>query len=186
MKLKILSSDTLFDIWNKFEPRITPRYFYQKLMQIGEFLVENREYSTASWQCYDRYLNLISEKDFDSIGSIEDLKKYFFPNGIDNQENSDMTFRALMGHSICNFHLILKHDQKLQNTSSVQEIVKIMKKMRLIMQLLFEVEHFCWLIYNATIYLYTIGRYMMQYGQSKIVIFKDFSYIDFYLFKITF
>ena len=35
-------SDALFDIWNKFEPRITKRHFYQKLMQIGEFLVQHK------------------------------------------------------------------------------------------------------------------------------------------------
>ncbi|CAF0930684.1 unnamed protein product [Brachionus calyciflorus] len=163
-------SDALFDIWNKFEPRVTPRLFYQKLMLIGEFLVEAREYSTASWQCYDRYLNFISEVDFDNIQTIDDLKRYFFSEGIDGQENSDMTFRALMGHCICKFHLIVKYDQKLHSTNSIQEISKIMQSLRLIMQLLFEIEHFCWLVYNATIYMYTIGRYMMQYGQSKIVL----------------
>jgi hypothetical protein len=35
------------------------------------------------------------------------------------------------------------------------------------MQLLLETDHLCWLIYNATIYIYTMTRYMMQYGQSK-------------------
>ncbi|RNA15266.1 cilia- and flagella-associated 54, partial [Brachionus plicatilis] len=163
-------SDVLFDIWNKFEPRVTPRLFYQKLMQIGEYLVENKEYSTASWQCYDRYLNSISDVDFDGIQSVEALKSHFFPNGIDIQENSDMTFRALMGHLICKFHLIVNHDQKLQSANSVLEVAKIMHNLRMVMQLLFEVEHFCWLIYNATIYMYTIGRFMMQYGQSKIVL----------------
>lgn len=139
-------------------------------MQIGEYLVENKEYSTASWQCYDRYLNSISDIDFESIQSVEALKSHFFPNGIDTQENSDMTFRALMGHLICKFHLIVIHDQKLQSTNSILDISKIMNNLRMIMQLLFEVENFCWLIYNATIYFYTIGRFMMQYGQSKIVL----------------
>lgn len=91
------SSDALFDIWNKFEPRVTPRFFYQKLMELGEYLVANREYTTASWQCYDRYLNLITNVNIENIQKIEDLRRHFFSNGISNQDNSDMTFRALMG-----------------------------------------------------------------------------------------
>lgn len=161
----------MFDIWNKYESKVSPRLFYQKLMLMGEFLVENKEYSTANWQCYGRYLNSICDVDFDKIQTVEDLKLNFFPNDMDRQENSDMTFRALMGHLICKFHLVVNHDQKLQITSSILEIENILKNFRMITQLLFEAKHFCWLIYNATIYMYTIGRFMMQYGQAKIVFF---------------
>lgn len=163
-------SDALFDIWNKFEPRVPRRYFYQKLMQIGEFLVKNKEFSTASWQCYDRYLNGFTAVNLDKIQTQEDLKRSFFSDGINN-ENSDVTLRALMGHCICMFHVIVSQDMRLQNSNSIQQIAEILRVLRLIMQILLEVDHFCWLIYNATIYMYTIGRFMMQYGQSKIVIF---------------
>ena len=87
-------SDALFDIWNKFEPRVTRRFFYQKLMLIGEFLVQNKEYATASWQCYDRYLNHFASVNFDHIQTVDDLKLNFFA---ENNENEDVTFRALMG-----------------------------------------------------------------------------------------
>lgn len=86
----------MFDIWNKFEPRVTQRFFYQKLMDVGEYLVKNKEYATASWQCYDRYLNHFAELNFNSIQTIEDIRTNFFA-GNTNQENSDVTFRALMG-----------------------------------------------------------------------------------------
>ena len=172
-KFKILilnRSDALFDIWNKFEPRVPRRYFYQKLMQIGEFLVQNKEFSTASWQCYDRYLNDFTAVNLDKIQTQEDLKRSFFADGIKN-ENSDVTLRALMGHCICMFHVIASQDIRLQNSNSIQQIAEILRVLRLIMQILLEVDHYCWLVYNATIYMYTIGRFMMQYGQSKIVKF---------------
>ena len=66
-------------------------------MQIGEFLVQNREYSTAAWQCYDRYLNDFALINFDQIQRVEDLKEKFFLETAENQENVDVTFRALMG-----------------------------------------------------------------------------------------
>ncbi len=163
-------SDALFDIWNKFEPRIPARLFYQKLMQIGEFLVQSMEYTTASWQCYDRFLNLFSNANFEEIQTVEDLRRDFLPNGIENQENSDVMFRALMGHCICMYHFIVTNDAKLQNVNSIQQVAEIMRFLRLIMQLLLEIDHFCWIVYNGTIYMYSISRYMMQYGQSKLVI----------------
>lgn len=140
-------------------------------MQMGEFLVENKEYSTANWQCYCRYLNSICDAEIDKMQSVDDLKLNFFPNRKDKKENSDMTFRALMGHLICKFYLIVNHDKKLQITSSILEVENIMKHFRMITQILFETKHFCWLIYNASIYIYTIGRFMMQYGQAKIVFY---------------
>lgn len=177
----VLRSDTLFDIWNKFEPRVPPRLFYQKLMQMGEFLVQSKEYATASWQCYDRYLNLFSNANLEEVQTVDDLRRDFFPEGIDNPDsNSDVTFRALMGRCICMFHFILSFDKKLQNTNSIQQVNEIMRVLRLIMQLLLEIDHFCWLVYNGTIYMYTISRMMMQYGQSKIVRQPQFYMLLFY------
>ena len=67
-------------------------------MQVGEFLVNNREYSTACWQCYDRYLSSLSNGfNLENIQNLEDLRKAYFEGGIQNNENSDVIFRALMG-----------------------------------------------------------------------------------------
>lgn len=139
-------------------------------MQVGEFLVNNREYSTACWQCYDRYLSSLSNGfNLENIQNLEDLRKAYFEGGIQNNENSDVIFRALMGHCICVFYFSVEQDPKLLNTNSVSNITETIRILRLIIQLLLEVEHFCWLVYNGTIYMYTIGRYMMQYGQSRTV-----------------
>lgn len=67
------------------------------------------------------------------------------------------------------FYFSIEQDPKLLNTNSVQQVAEIMRILRLIIQQLLEIEHFCWLVYNGTIYMYTIGRYMMQYGQSRTV-----------------
>ena len=139
-------------------------------MQIGEFLVQNKEYSTASWQCYDRFLNLFANTNFEKVHTVDELRQAFFPNGIENQENSDVTFRALMGHCICMFHFTIGTDSKLQNSNSIQQVDDILRFLRLIIQLLLEIDHFCWIVYNGTIYMYTISRYLMQYGQSKLVL----------------
>jgi len=68
-------------------------------MQIGEFLVQHGEYTTAMWQCYDRYLNSFSEFKIESFQNKDDLRHKYFSNGLEEQ-NADVTFRALMGKSI--------------------------------------------------------------------------------------
>ena len=67
------------------------------------------------------------------------------------------------------YHFTLSQDPKLQNNNSIYQLTEILRILRLIMQLQLEKDQFCWLVYNGTIYVYTIARYMMQYGQSKIV-----------------
>ena len=67
------------------------------------------------------------------------------------------------------FYFTVRQDPKLLNNNSVQKLTEILRFLRLIVQLELETESFCWLVYNATIYVYKIARYMMQYGLSKVV-----------------
>jgi hypothetical protein len=73
-------------------------------MQIGDILVQNKEYSVASWQCYDRYLSNYFNGHPENITKLEDLKSTFFADGSENP-NTDITFRALMGNLNPNIRL---------------------------------------------------------------------------------
>ncbi len=129
-----------------------------------------KEYTTAAWQCYDRFLNqFIKDINFTMITNVNELKEKFFPAGVANQENADVTFRAIMGHCICLYHFTITTDPKLQNVSSIVRLTEVLRFLRLLMQVLLEFDYYCWLLYNATIYMYTICRYMMQYGLGKSV-----------------
>ena len=70
------------------------------------------------------------------------------------------------------YHFTIDRDSKLQNKISGQKLTEILRFIRLMMQLLLETDHYCWLVYNATIYVYTIARYMMQFGFSQTVYLK--------------
>lgn len=61
-------------------------------------------------------------------------------------------------------------DPKLQNELSVSKLSEILRLLRLLMTLQLEKDELCWLVYNSSIYIYTIGRYMMQLGYSKIIL----------------
>uniref|UniRef100_A0A8C6QEJ8 Cilia and flagella associated protein 54 n=1 Tax=Nannospalax galili TaxID=1026970 RepID=A0A8C6QEJ8_NANGA len=76
-------------------------------------------------------------------------------------------FRALSGKNICNYQLVCDSDVNLQNKESVSRCLQILSSLRFIMQLALPQEHLCWIIFNGTIYIYTICRKLMIIGYSS-------------------
>lgn len=149
--------------------RIPLKLYLKNLMKMGDFLAENKEYFTALWQCYDRYLNHLGTRlKFESIKNTQDLKDSFFRQ--DSNFNADEIHRSILGYLNCNFRMIVLQDPKLQNDGSIKRLAEILRLLRLLMTLQLETEPFAWLVYNSTIYIYTVGRHMMQVGLSKLVL----------------
>lgn len=162
-------ADTLFEIWNKYEPRLPKSYYQEKLLEVGDFLMSSKEYSLALWQCYDRYLMYFGDIDVEQITDVETFKSIFFPQGFDG-DNAGLTFRALMGKSISMYQVVRVSDPKLQNKQSVDRCVQILAFLRLVMQVVLPKEKLCWLVYNGTVHIYSISRYLMSLGHSAKVL----------------
>jgi len=64
----------LFDIWNKYEPRLPSELFFEKLISVGDYLCENGFYEVALRQCYRRY---IQTKHGHIPSESSDAKLYF-------------------------------------------------------------------------------------------------------------
>uniref|UniRef100_A0A4W2G613 Cilia and flagella associated protein 54 n=1 Tax=Bos indicus x Bos taurus TaxID=30522 RepID=A0A4W2G613_BOBOX len=79
----------------------------------------------------------------------------------------EMKFHALNGKNICNYQLVCDSDVNLQNKESVTHCLQILSSFRLIMQVALPQEHLCWIIFNGTIYIYTICRKLMIRGHSS-------------------
>ncbi|KAK3102398.1 hypothetical protein FSP39_011137 [Pinctada imbricata] len=162
-------SDTLFELWNKYEPKLPQIYYQRKLLETGDFLVSVKEYSLALWQCYDRYLMHFGNVTVEEITDVDKFKETFFPNGFDC-DNAGLTFRALMGKSISMYQMVKAADPKLQNKQSVERCVMILNFLRLVMQVVLPKESLCWLVYNGTVHIYSISRHLMSLGHSARVI----------------
>nr|XP_022298746.1 cilia- and flagella-associated protein 54-like isoform X3 [Crassostrea virginica] len=158
-------SDTLFELWNKYEPKLPKEYYQSKLLEVGDFLVLVKEYSIALWQCYDRYLMHFGNLNVEEIQDVEAFKKIFFPGGFES-DNAGLTFRALMGKSISMYQMVKSGDPKLQNKQSVERCVLILNFLRLVMQVVLPKETLCWLVYNGTVHIYSISRHLMSLGHS--------------------
>ncbi|KAL4227140.1 hypothetical protein ACF0H5_015113 [Mactra antiquata] len=162
-------ADTLFELWNKYEPRLPRAYYQQKLLELGDFLMSSKEYSLALWQCYDRYLMHFGDINVVEISDVETFKSIFFPNGFDG-EGADLTFRALMGKSISMYQVVKSSDPKLQNGQNVLNCVKILSFLRMVTQCILPNEKLCWLVFNGTVHIYSISRSLMSLGHSAKVL----------------
>uniref|UniRef100_A0A8C3F4F5 Cilia and flagella associated protein 54 n=1 Tax=Chrysemys picta bellii TaxID=8478 RepID=A0A8C3F4F5_CHRPI len=170
LKEKSLKANTLFNIWIKYKPRLPDWYYNEKLLKVGDLLIQIKEYKLALLQCYGRYLQQFSSINLDEvIADVNQFKSMFFPNGF-GDKSAALTFHALQGRNICIYQMVCISDRNLQNQESLQMCFNILSSLRLIMQVALPQEHLCWLIYNGTIYIYTICRRLMSIGQSAKVL----------------
>uniref|UniRef100_A0A6I8NGL9 Cilia and flagella associated protein 54 n=1 Tax=Ornithorhynchus anatinus TaxID=9258 RepID=A0A6I8NGL9_ORNAN len=162
----LTTTTSLFNIWTKFESRLPASYYNEKLLKVGDSLMQIKEYKLALTQCYGRYLQQFDDLTFDeNKAALDEFKAIYFPEGFAHK-SVGLTFQALQGRSICNFHMVCINDINLQNEESVRQSLKILSSLRLTMQMALPQEHLCWIVYNGTIHTYTICRKLMSIGQS--------------------
>ncbi|XP_074840080.1 cilia- and flagella-associated protein 54 [Carettochelys insculpta] len=163
-------ANTLFNIWIKYKPRLPDWYYNEKLLKVGDLLIQIKEYKLALLQCYGRYLQQFSSVNLDEvIADVNQFESMFFPNGF-GDKSAALTFHALQGRNICIYQMVCSSDKNLENQESLQMCFNILSFLRLIMQVALPQEHLCWLIYNGTIYIYTICRHLMSIGHSAKVL----------------
>ncbi|XP_067998988.1 cilia- and flagella-associated protein 54 [Melanerpes formicivorus] len=163
-------ANTLFNIWIKYKPRLPEWYYNKQLLKVGDSLAQIKEYKLAVSQCYGRYLQqFISENLDDVMGDVHQFKSTFFPSGV-RDDNAALTFHALQERNACMYQMVCSSDRNLQNQESLQTCFTILSSLRLAMQVALPQENLCWLIYNGTIYIYTICRHLMMRGQSAKVL----------------
>ncbi|XP_066561432.1 cilia- and flagella-associated protein 54 isoform X1 [Amia ocellicauda] len=157
-------SKTLFEIWNKYKPRLPSYYYEDNLLLVADFLSRIKLHRMALWQGYSRYLLQFSSFNPDDITDVNQFKSIFFPQGLET-DSASRTFRALQGYCVCSFHLEWESELP-QTQASVQRLLRILDFLRLIMQAVLPQESLCWLLYNGSIYIYTICRHLMALGHS--------------------
>nr|XP_060633260.1 cilia- and flagella-associated protein 54 [Anolis sagrei ordinatus] len=161
---------TLFNIWNNYKPRFPDWYYNEKLVKVGDQLVEMKEYKLALSHCYGRYLQQITSVNINKLElSMHELKTNFFPNGF-KDPIAARTFHVLQVWHTCIYRMVCDDDIDLLNQESVKTCFRILTMLQIIMQMTLPHEHLCWLVYNGTIHMYTICRHLMTIGQSAKVL----------------
>ncbi|XP_075062080.1 cilia- and flagella-associated protein 54 [Mixophyes fleayi] len=159
-------SSTLLHIWVKYKPRLPTWYYQEKLLKVGDSLVQIKEHKLALFQCYERYLEQFCSVDINAVTDVDQFKSTFFPSGT-NDKKAALTFHALQGRCICIYQLVKTNDANLKNEESVKKCLSILAFLQLIMEVVLPQEHLCWLIFNGTLHIYTICRHLMVLGHSS-------------------
>uniref|UniRef100_A0A8D2LBL7 Cilia- and flagella-associated protein 54 n=1 Tax=Varanus komodoensis TaxID=61221 RepID=A0A8D2LBL7_VARKO len=161
---------SLFNIWNNYKSRFPDWYFNEKLVKVGDQLMEMKEYKLAVSHCYGSYLQQVSSVNINESGlDVDQLNSNFFPNGFRDQ-SAVCTLHVLYARNICLYKMVCENDIDLLNQDSVKTCFRILNLFQLIMQMTLPHEHLCWHVYNGTIHMYTICRHLMIVGQSAKVL----------------
>ncbi|NWU07338.1 CFA54 protein, partial [Cephalopterus ornatus] len=163
-------ANALFNIWIKYKSKLPEWYYNERLVQVGDSLAQIKEYKLALLHCYERYLQQLVSVNFDDVmDDVHRFKSTFFPNGF-RDKNAALMFHALQARNVCIYQMVCSRDRNLQNQESLQTCFDVLTSLRLTMQVALPQENLCWLVYNGTIYIYTICRHLMTIGQSAKVL----------------
>ena len=75
-----------------------------------------------------------------------------------------------MGCALCLFYLAVEQDPKVQLDETLDRCLATLSFVRLLMNVSLKEDRWSWLVYNGTIYLYKMSRYLMTLGYSLQVI----------------
>ncbi|XP_073695305.1 cilia- and flagella-associated protein 54 [Garra rufa] len=155
----------LFETWNKYKYRLPLTYFEEHLLQTADFLLDSKLYRLALWQGYRLYLQQFCTLSLENIQDVEHFKQSFFPDGFDSKR-ARLTFHALQGECQCIFYLE-KVRGALLDQSGVQKLLSILGFIRILMQAVLPDERLCWIIYNGSLHMYNICRFLMSAGHAS-------------------
>lgn len=163
-------SNWLFDIWNKYALRLPTQFYYDKLIQTGDYLLKQETYDIAIYQCYNRFLTTCHGQPLTSKAlSAKECKMLYFTNGF-KEKSVIPTCQALLGALSCQFHMVRVTDQDFVRTDSILRCVSILRNLQGFMQCIQGYEPLYWVMYNCTIKVYEMCRKLMTSGKSIKVV----------------
>ncbi|EDV29741.1 uncharacterized protein TRIADDRAFT_52451 [Trichoplax adhaerens] len=100
----------LFKIWNNYENRLPRNLFYERLLDVGDFLLKEKQYQMAFSLCYSRYLKLHHNAELFAkrgISKINDLIQLEQMSALGVSISNDQIFKeALMKMNLMIFRRI--------------------------------------------------------------------------------
>ncbi|XP_071316210.1 cilia- and flagella-associated protein 54 isoform X2 [Trachinotus anak] len=155
----------LVEIWRKYKHRLPSRLYQERMLQIADFLFGIKLYQVALWQGYTLHLLQFSSVKITDITDVDHFMTSFFPEGFDKDEDTfAMKIRAMQGCALSIFELEKRHSVLSQK--GLCKLLRVLNFIRIMMQAFQQHEHLCWQIYNGSLHIYTICRYLMAMNCS--------------------
>ncbi|XP_015238280.1 PREDICTED: cilia- and flagella-associated protein 54 [Cyprinodon variegatus] len=156
----------LLDIQKKYKHRLPDEFYQEQMLQVADILCGLKLYQLALWQGYSLYLLQFSSVQITDITDVDHFNACYFPEGFGlEQRTFTMKTHAMIGCTKCIFE-----EEKKCSTLSQKGLCKLLKLLnfiRIMMQAFQQHEHLFWQIYNGSLFIYNICRYLMTMNYSE-------------------
>ncbi|KAM3869188.1 cilia- and flagella-associated protein 54 [Diretmus argenteus] len=155
----------LVEIWSRYKHLLPSQLYQEHVLRIADYLFGIKLYPLALWQGYSLSLQQFSSVSITDITDVDHFMGCFFPEGFDtNQDMLDKKLRALQGCFLCVFEQEKKHN--ILSQEGLCRLLRLLDFIRIMMQAIQRHEHLCWQLYNGSLHIYNICRYLMTMNCS--------------------
>ncbi|XP_061904625.1 cilia- and flagella-associated protein 54-like isoform X2 [Entelurus aequoreus] len=155
----------LAEIWQNYKRRLPSALYQEGMVRIGDFLAGLKLYQLALSQGYGLHLIQFCSTSISDIRDLDHFLACFFPEGFDtDQAIFSMKVRSMLGCALCIFEL--EKRPIVLSEKGLSKLLDVLKFIRIMMQAFQPHEHFCWQIYNGTLHIYSICRYLMTVNHN--------------------
>nr|XP_057944060.1 cilia- and flagella-associated protein 54-like isoform X3 [Doryrhamphus excisus] len=165
-RIHLLWSTLLAEIWRNYKQRLPSTLYQERMLQIGDFLAGSKLYQLALSQGYSLLLFQFCSTSISDIKDMDHLMTCFFPEGFDSdQDIFSMKVRSMLGCAVCIFEL--EKRPMVLSQKGLSKLLHVLNFIRIMMQAFQPHEHLCWQIYNGTLHIYNICRYLMKVNHNS-------------------
>ncbi|KAM7374329.1 hypothetical protein PAMP_006995 [Pampus punctatissimus] len=155
----------LVEIWRNYKHRLPSTLYQERMLQVADFLCGIKLYQLALWQGYGLHLLQFSTVNITDITDVDHFMACFFPEGFDtDQDTLGMKIHAMQACALCIFEQEKRHSVLSQK--GLRKLLQVLNFIRIMMQAFQQHEHLCWQIYNGSLHIYNICRYLMTMSCS--------------------
>ncbi|XP_047236025.1 cilia- and flagella-associated protein 54-like isoform X5 [Girardinichthys multiradiatus] len=156
----------LMDIRKKYKHRLPEKFYQEHMLQVADILCGLKLYQLALWHGYSLYLLQLSSVQMTDVTDVDHFMASFFPEGFDLEQGTfALKTHAMLGCATC----IFEEEKKCSNFSQkgLCKLLKVLNFIRIMMQAFQQHEHLSWQIYNGSLSIYNICRYLMTMNCSS-------------------
>ncbi|XP_032432607.1 cilia- and flagella-associated protein 54 [Xiphophorus hellerii] len=158
--------ELLMKIRKEYKQRIPERFYQEHVLQVADILCEYKLYQLALWLGYGLSLLQLSSVQITDITDVDHFMACFFPEGFELEQGTfTIKTRAMFGCAICIFEEEKK--RSILSQKGLSTLLKVLNFIRIMMQAFQQHEHLSWLIYNGSLSIYNICRYLMSMNCSE-------------------
>ncbi|XP_041657541.1 cilia- and flagella-associated protein 54-like isoform X3 [Cheilinus undulatus] len=155
----------LVEISKKYKHRLPMSFYQKRMLNVADFLFGIKSYQLALWHGYSLHLLQFSSVKITEITDVDHFMACFFPEGFDtDQDIFAMKIHAMQGCALCIFEQEKKHS--ILSQKGLCKLLCVLNFYRIMMQAFQDHEHLCLQIYNGSIHIYSICRYLITMNRS--------------------